>query len=425
MTIAAVALSFVTLSLDEILDWDAERKGWFRNVGSAEGARTVLGTIAGSMITVASLTFSITIASLSLTSSQFGPRIVRNFVRDTGNQIVLGTFIATFLYCLLILRTVRGGETDSFVPSISLTVGVVLAIASLAVLIYFISHVVMSIQAAHIIGSIGRDLDATIERLFPERIDEENEADHDEDEEVEFQGEAYRVLATRSGYIQSIDYEHLLATAKDASVVVWIPNHPGQFVARGQTIAEVYGVAQNDKEKLDESVLGAFLLGNDRSSRRDIEFYIDQLVEIAVRALSPGINDPFTAIQCIDRLGASLRLLAERTLPSGNHRDEEGEIRVVAKAQTMEGALDAAINPIRQYGGANPPVMMRLLETLAVLAEFAPSEAERKALLMHARMIENSSAEHLKERVDLDALEERVSSVIEILESNGSAERRR
>src|SRR5690606_31639943 len=120
-----------------------------------------------------------------------------------------------------------------------------------------------------------------------------------------------------------------------------------------------------------------------------------------------------------------LRLLAERTLPSGNHRDEDGEIRVVAKAQTMEGALDAAINPIRQYGGANPPVMMRLLETLAVLAEFAPSEAERKALLMHARMIENSSAEHLKERVDLDAREERVSSVIEILESNGSAERRR
>lgn len=423
MSLGAVLLSFATLTLDDEIDWNTFGDGPFSNVGSAEGARTVLATIAGSMITVASLTFSITIASLSLTSSQFGPRIVRNFIRDTGNQVVLGTFIATFLYCLLILRTVRGSETTTFVPSISLVVGVLLAVASLAVLIYFINHIAVSIQASRIIATIGRDLTETIDRLYPKRLDEEDGQPQDEDEEWQPDGEPHPILAARSGYIQSIQYEDLVALANDASAVLRVPNHAGQFVAKDSTIAEAYGSGASGVS--EDQVLEAFLLASDRSSQRDIEFYIDQLVEIAVRALSPGINDPFTAMQCLDQLGASLRQMAERKLPSAYHRDDDGNVRVVANAQTMEGALGAAFNPIRQYGSASPAVMMRLLEMLAVIAEFVTSQAHRQALLLHARMVESSSIDHLKERADIDALEQRVASVVQALEGRTEHERAR
>jgi uncharacterized membrane protein len=197
-----------------------------------------------------------------------------------------------------------------------------------------------------------------------------------------------------------------------------VPHHPGQFVGKGSMMAEVFGEPERDDASQDEKVLQTFWLGSERSSGSDIEFYIDQLVEIAVRALSPGVNDPFTAMQCLDQLGASLRQLTERKLPSGNHRDDEGNVRVVASTQTLEGALGAAFNLIRQFGSSSPPVMMRMLETLAVLAEYAPSPEHKQALLMHARMVESASSEYLKERVDIAALEERVSSVIDALEAH-------
>jgi uncharacterized membrane protein len=415
MSAAAVVLSAFTLELDEEWSWEGfGSSGALASAGSAEGARTLLATIAGSMITVASLTFSITITSLSLASSQFGPRLVRNFIRDRGNQVVLGTFIATFLYCLLVLRTVRGGETDVFVPSISLAIGVVLAVASLAVLIYFINHIAISIQATRIIATIGQDLTNAIERLYPERLDENDDREQDEWSPP---GEPHRLYSKRSGYIQRVDYDSLIRAAREADVFLRVPHHPGQFVAKGSALAEVFqGTAGHALDPLEESVTGAFRFGSERSSGRDIEFYIDQLVEIAVRALSTGINDPFTAMEALDQLGASLRQLAERKLPPANHRDEDGIVRVVAKAQTFEGALDAAFNQIRQYGRSSPPVMLRLMETLAVLGEFSPFPEYKQALLRHARLVESASKAQMEEREDIDALEARFKTVLEALE---------
>ena len=418
MTAGAVLLSFATLELDGELEWSGLGDGPFGNVASADGARTLLATIAGSMITVASLTFSITIASLSLASSQFGPRLMRNFMRDTGNQVVLGTFIATFAYCLLVLRTVRGTEGIAFVPSISMVMAVVLAMASLAVLIYFINHISLSIQATRIIASIGRDLDAIVEQLYPEKRDQGDDGSgYQEDQDWEPRGESRRVYSLRSGYVQAVRYEDLVREAKQADVVVTIPHHAGQFVSKGTTIAEVFGNGTADEE-FDQKVNEAFTIGSDRTARRDVEFYIDQLVEIAVRALSPGINDPFTAMACIDQLGASLRQLAERKLPPPNHRDEDGNVRVHAKSQTFDGAVSAAFNPIRQYGQTSAPVSMRLMETIAVLAEYAPSAEHRETLLRHARMIQQAATSQMQEQADIAALEERFDSVIEALESD-------
>jgi len=418
MSLLAVLLSFFTLGLDDRFDWRGFGSGPFRTAGSAEGARTLLATIAGSMITVATLTFSITITSLSLASSQFGPRLVRNFIRDRGNQVVLGTFVATFLYCLLVLRTVRGTETAQFVPSISLIVGVVLAVASLGVLIYFINHIAMSIQATRIIASIGKDLTSAIDRLYPERLNGDEGKDYQENGAWSPNGDSRHIYATRSGYIHYVRYDDLVRTAKDTNVTLRVPHHPGQFIAKGSTLAEVFGgPAGKGTEEMDDAVREAFRLGGERAPGRDIEFFIDQLVEIAVRALSPGINDPFTAMESVDQLGASLRQLAERRLPSASHRDEDGTVRVVAKSQTFEGALDAAFNLVRQYGQSSPPVMMRVMETLAVLAEYSPSAEHKQALLTHARLVESSSKAQLREREDIEALEERFRSVIAALEA--------
>ena len=426
MSLVAIGLSFLTVAMDDWLNFDLLSGAPFGNAGGPSGARALLTIIAGSMITVASLTFSITIAALALASSQLGPRMIRNFVRDRGNQVVLGTFIATFAYCLMILRTVRGPEGTVFVPSLSVTIGLVFAVASLAVLIYFINHISMSIQATRVIASIGTDLDATIDRLYPDRIDwsrtpEEIERQtHDAEEPPEPPGEVHRVSSQRSGYVHSVRFDALVETAKKASVVVRIPQPSGRFVAKGATIAEVFavdGLVPNDD--LDGEVAGAFEVGYDRAAGEDIEYYIDQLVEIAVRALSPGINDPFTAMACVDRLGASLRQLAERIMPSPYHQDKEGTVRVIAKTQTFEGALNAAFNLIRQYGQSSAPVSMRLMETLAVLADWAPARDHKAALLSHARMIESGATATMQERADIRALEERFTLVIRALESNG------
>jgi uncharacterized membrane protein len=422
MTVVAVLLSLITVELDDQLKWNGLGTGPFGNVASADGARTLLATIAGSMITVASLTFSITIASLSLASSQFGPRLIRNFIRDTGNQVVLGTFIATFAYCLMVLRTVRGTEAITFVPSISMIVAVVLAMTSLAVLIYFINHISMSIQATRIIATIGQDLSWIIDRLYPEvRDGEEDEPGYREEQDWRPRGESRRVYSLRSGYIQGVNYRRLVEAAREPDLVINVPHHAGQFVSKGATIAEVFSDgAPVEDEGLDDEIVGAFSVGSDRVAGRDIEFFIDQLVEIAVRALSPGINDPFTAMACIDQLGASLRQLSERKLPSPNHRDDAGEVRVHAESQTYSGAVGAAFNLIRQYGQTSAPVSMRLMETIAVLAEFAPAPEHRETLLMHARMLRTAATSQMRERVDIQALQERFDSVIEALEADSS-----
>ena len=204
MTVAAVALSFATIGIDDAVDWQPSDESPFGYAGQPDGARALMATIAGSTITAAATAFSVTIAVLALASSQFGPRLIRNFVSDRGTQIVLGVFIGTFAYCLLVLRTINATAGEEFVPQVSITIGVGLALASIAVLIYFIHHVAMSIQATSVITSVARELEDSITRLYREAPDAKDgggavgqagEEDLDEDDSGE-------VLARRNGYIQ-------------------------------------------------------------------------------------------------------------------------------------------------------------------------------------------------------------------------------
>jgi len=362
------------------------------------------------MITIAGVVFSMTLVALSLASSQLGPRLLRNFMRDTTTQTVLGTFVATFLYCLLVLRTIRRAEEVAFVPHLSVTLGVLLAVVSVGVLIYFIHHVSISIQVNEIVARVGAELIEGIELLFPEKIGRGAQEVSADPPDAAFLGAIAReggaVGSAKGGYLQLVDGDALMALAKQEDVVVRIERQPGQYIVATRPLALVWPPGRVTDQLVDQ-VNSAFALGNQRTPGQDVEFMVNQLVEIAVRALSPAVNDPFTAMTCVDSLGSALCRLAQRDIPSPFRHDTDGRVRVISAPVTFPDMADAAFNQIRQYGVASAAVTIRLLETLAVVAEFVIRPEDRASLLRHAKMIARGARERLTEDEDRQAVESR------------------
>lgn len=331
---------------------------------------------------------------------------------------MLGTFIATFLYCLLVLRTIRRGDEGVFVPHLSVTLGLVFALASLWMLIFFIHHVAVSIQAEEVIARVGIDLDQTMDRLFPESPDVEltisspsgavgiafRDGDND----------SVTIAAARDGYVQLIDVEQLLKLAVKANVVLRLERRPGHYAVKGSCLVTA-SHADCMSPELVAQVQRAFVIGNQRSAVQDIEFAILQLVEIAVRALSPGINDPFTAIACVDRLGSALARLAGRTMPPACRLDSGGTVRVIVDVADFGGIADAALNQLRQYSHDNLDVTLRLLETITAIAGAVDRETDRAVLRRHADMIFRATEATFREIEDQRAVTGRYQAAIEPL----------
>ncbi|MER3494260.1 MAG: DUF2254 domain-containing protein [Mastigocladus sp. ERB_26_2] len=425
MAITALALATITLTLDQSGKVGIiEKWGWIYT-GGPNGARTLLSAVASSMVTVATTAFSIAIVALQLASSQFGPRLMRNFLQDTGNQIVLGTFVATFIYSLLVLRTIRDEDYDKFIPQISVTVGVVLAVISIAVLIYFINHVSNSIQASHIINEVGKDLDRVTNRLFPRKMGygiPEYQHQYVETIPSNFDKEAYPVLAKGSGYVQAIDEKELMNIAVSEDLLIRVEQRPGKYVVQGSELVMILPKGGVNTEKknlasLHKQINDVFILGRQRTEMQDVEFCINQLVEVAVRAISPGVNDPFTAIRCIDQLTTGLCRLAEREFPSPYRYDKQNQLRVIANPVEFGGIVDDAFNQIRQYSKPDVAVQIRMLEAIARIAKHTYNKNNRAALRHHADMIWRNSQEQVSEQSDRNQIEQRYSVAIKVLES--------
>jgi uncharacterized membrane protein len=374
------------------------------------------------MITLAGVVFSMTLVALSLASSQLGPRLLRNFMRDTTTQVVLGTFVSTFLYCLLVLRTIRRAEESAFVPHLSVTLGVLFAVVSVGVLIYFIHHVSVSIQVNEIVARVGGELIKGIDRLFPEQIGRGAPQIAKEPPDVDFleafDREARPVGSGSDGYVQFIDTEALMALATQEDVVIRLERLPGHYVVADCALVLVWP-GNRVVDQLRDRVNSAFGLGNQRSAGQDVEFAVNQLVEVAVRALSPGLNDPFTAITCVDHLGSALCRLATRDQPSPYRYDKQDQLRVIARIATFPVITDAAFNQIRQYGRSSAAVMIRLLETIAVVAGFAHRPADRAALLRHAEMIVRGARDGLPEAEDRRMVEECYHTTVRLCRESG------
>jgi uncharacterized membrane protein len=340
-------------------------------------------------------------------------------MQDTGNQVVLGTFLGTFIYCLFVLRTIRGeGDGYSqFVPQLSVTVGILLALISIGILIYFIHHASTIIQASHLIQNISADLHLAIERLFPEKMG------HSEPEyrhpisrcPISFEEGALPIRGTGTGYLQAIDNEELMKIACKHNLLISLQTRPGKFVVQGSDLVLIFP-SHKLSRKLTKQINNAFILGKERTEQQDVEFPINQLVEIAIRAISPGINDPFTAISCIDQLSAGLCHLVQRKFPSPYHYNNN-QLRVIAEGVKFAELMDTVFNTIRQYGRSDITVMIRLLEAIALIATYTNSSQYQAVLRHHAEIILEDSHQGISQRKDYKDVEERYCQVVENLDN--------
>jgi uncharacterized membrane protein len=390
MALFAVALSFVLIEVDALRDvTQTDNPSAFYTFGP-EGARVMLSVIASSMITVAGLIFSITMLSLQLASSQFGPRTLGNFMRDRSNQIVLGTFIATFLYCLFVLRSVRGTEGSSFVPHLAVAFGVLMAAASVAVLLYFIHHIATSIRVETLLEKLAVEGCTAVDRLFPERLGH-GQADEAAGQTLpcDFEADSRKIPADSDGYVQNIGGDVLMRIAAKNDLVLQIAARPGEFVTKGACVITAYPKARVSDE-INEDLRGAVVIGRDRTPYQDLEFAIRRIVELAQRSLSPGINDPTTALYCIDRLGQVLGAVADRDIPSPMRLDQSGQLRVLTEVFDLGGVTFRSFAAIARYGMSDADVVTRLAETLAKLEKSFPLAASVAVAELRGQVLRES-----------------------------------
>jgi uncharacterized membrane protein len=399
--IVAVALFAGTYALDRAaFDGDFRLPSWALS-GSADAARQILTTVAAAIITVVGVVFSIVIVALTLTSTQFGPRMLRNFIRDPGTQITLGTFVGTFVYAILALGSIGQESRGDFVPHISITVTLALLVVDLAVLIYFIHHIATQIQLPHVIASIARDLAKAIETQAG------NVAASASVPSVKvtlagLPGPGGAVGAPRSGYLQFIDRRTLVRIASRADVVVHMLYRPGHFLVQGHPYAMVWPASRADQVATE--LARSHATGPYRTLAQDVSFGLDQLVEIAIRALSPAVNDTFTAMTCIDWIGESLCKVTGNWQPTHVYAGQAGTVRVITTEPTYERLVQRSFEKIRQAGKGMPAIMIRQLDALAKIMQRAVAPSDRGLLLDQAAMIDrlaSASVDEASDRADV------------------------
>ncbi len=411
--IAAIGLFVGTLAADRAAyRGDFSVPSWVIS-GSADGARQILTTIAAAVITVVGVVFSIILVVLTLASTQFGPRMLRNFIRDRGTQLTLGTFVATFVYSVLVLVSVGTGSHGNFVPHISVTVTIALTVVDMGVLIYFIHHTSISIQLPQVIASIAADL--------TDAIEEQGSSGRTGQAQLERGPSAVELLAraeTRggvllapvSGYVQFIKHQNLVRLATRADAVISLEHRPGHFIVAGHRFATVW---PPEAAALMQRELGrAHVIGPYRTLTQDVSFGIDQLVEIAIRALSAAVNDTFTAMTCIDWLGENLCKIVTRWHPARVHRDGQGFIRLISAEPAYDRLVQRSFEKIRESSMGMPAIMIRELEALARIMTETTSDGQRRVLLEQAAMIERASDRSVPEACDRADIRRRYEAIL-------------
>jgi uncharacterized membrane protein len=404
---AAVVLFLITYNLDEAVYTGSLKLPWWIRTGSADAGRSVLIGIAAAVITVVGLVFSITIVALTLASQQFGPRMLRSFIRDAGTQFTLGIFVGSFVYSVLALGSITAQQAGDFVPHISITLAELLMCVDIIVLIYFIHHVARTIQLPEVIARIARDLSRAIDESFPERIGDAAAPGGQDTEPAgeldhllaEMERDGVQVPARRSGYLQIVGYGQLVDIAERAEGVVHLSYRVGHFVHAGRPLAVVWpaSAAPQVSTALDK----AHITGPYRTFAQDPVFPIDQLAEIGIRALSAAVNDTFTALTCIDWLAEGLCNISGRVIAEGVYRDRRGHIRLVEMGQSYERMVNRAFDKIRQSSRAMPAVIIRLVDSLTYVVEYSTSPSQRVALLRQGEMIMTLARETVAEENDL------------------------
>lgn len=418
-SILVALATFAAIALVEIGDvYDLHlRERWPRIFGvGAEGSRGLLSAIATAMLTVAGTMFSVTLAVLSLAASQYSPRVLRTFISDRPTQFVLGFFVAVFAYCLIVLRTIRGGG-DEFVPSLAVLGGIVLGFVGVALLVYFIHHLAVSIEISTILERLTIGTGEAILDLFPEPLGEG--ADEAADARGGPDGPWTAVLAPGSGYVVSLDNASLLAVARELGRIVRMECGIGAFVVRGQALISLHG-PEAVEERAAKRLARCFSLDRQRTIEQDAAFGMQQISDVALRALSTGMNDQSTATLCVDRLSELLVLLARRRIVTRLRRDGQA-LQVVAVGPDFEALVTVAFRDLCENAAGKPLVLGRIVDALERVAR-ETSNPHRRAVL--AAMLERVAGCVRRSVVvprDREALLESVAALQTRLASGGAS----
>lgn len=386
--IVAVALGILLPRLDLIVDPelpDAVDSVVFN--GGAETARTVLSSIAGSLITATSLTFSLTVVALQLASSQASPRVLRLFARDRQVHWTLAAFLGTFAYSLTVLRTVRSEDDDiaEFVPRLSVTLGFVLTLTSVVMLVFFLAHLAAQLRVETMLKEIHSETDHTIDL-----VSGRHSGAAAYNGELSIPSARETVTAASSGFIRSHDHDQLVSCAAEHGIVILEHHRVGENIVAGTPLASWWvsdeaardpDRGEIDPEKIKGAIRGAYPIGYERTSAQDVDFGVQQTLDIALRALSPGVNDPTTAVHAIGHLSAmTARLVAMPRLPSGL-AGPDGQLCVVTAPRSTRDDVDASLTPVRHYGAEHPAVVTRFVQAASELSQLC-ADAEVDAALV-------------------------------------------
>lgn len=396
---------------------------WPRLFGvGAEGARQMLATLAGSMMSLMGITFSMTLVALALASSQYTSRILRNFMKSRATQTTLGVFAGIFTYCLIVLRSIRGGDTG-FIPSGAVLFAFVLALAGVVVLIFFIHHIASSIQAVSIIASVAQETDAAVVRVFPQMQGRDSDgAKYEVDEQVLVPLDErtwYPVPAQVSGYIQGVDEGVILELARNHRTIVRMERGVGAFAVQGAVLASLALTYPPDQGMIAD-LNRAYSISRHRTIEWDPAFGIRQIVDIALKALSPGVNDTSTAVMCVDYLMAILARLSGRCYPPSN-RYEGKALRVIASVPTFEALLAEAFDQIRGSAAGNVAIIARLLGAIDTVGSLTVNPRHRRALDEQVQWIAELAGRTLPAPQDRARIERRLDHVREALRAAPTA----
>lgn len=420
MTIIILALFLTTYGIDRAAyQGRVTLPSWVLS-GTADAARLVLTTIAAAVITVVGIVFSITIVVLTLASTQFGPRMLRNFVRDKGTQVTLGAFVATFCYAVITLVSIGGGSRGDFVPHLSITAALTLTLLDVGVLIYFLNHIASMIQLPMVIAKIADTLADEISAQQSSQVFGIGAARGPSCDELlqQLLTSGAEIRTQHSGYLQVIRHESLLKVATTAEAVVQLPYRPGHFLVSGQVMARVWPAEA--AHFVEQNLLRGHVTGPYRTLTQDISFGFDQLVEIALRALSPAVNDTFTALTCIDWIGDCLCRISTSWHPQRTRRDSTGHIRVIAYQADFERLVERAYEKIRQAAGGMPAIMIRQLDSLLKIAEQTPDRRRRTVLVRQAERIQQASARSVPDADDRADVTRAYNAIIALTGSQSS-----
>ncbi|MCB1005463.1 MAG: DUF2254 domain-containing protein [Acidimicrobiales bacterium] len=383
---AFVVLALGALAVDDHL-LDHGRFPVLLDPGSATDVRNLMVAIAGASITVVALVASLTLVTLTVASTQFGPRLIRSFLATRAPKVTIGLYVGTFVYSLIVLLAVHDTDGVTFVPRLAADLAVLAAIVDAIALVAYLHATAVSIQPATVVNRIANQLDEALDELAAMGV-LVGETDPAEIEalmaRIVEEGEV--VVAAGSGYVKRVEHADLVAAAAEAGAAVHLVVRPGQFVLAGSPLARV--LPGPDGRRPDAATINAELtVGAQRTVEQDLRFAVDQLVEIALRALSPAVNDTFTALTCINWLAGALLRLSEDPLPQRAHRDAGGTIRVVDRYLSFADVTDSAFDKIRQAGSDNPAVLIRLLESVTLLAPQMRTREQHDALGAQADMV--------------------------------------